>query len=124
MDGSDVKAISGLLGLVFFLCAATANAEGDSYSWCIGFAKGAGGQLRQFDKSVFSRESADTILIQKLSEFDNATSHTVKSNLIKGLADSQKCGTLAKGSEEAVACRREQRFCNRKIADAGFASIN
>jgi hypothetical protein len=124
MEGSGVKAITGLMGLVLFLSAAMANAEGDSYSWCVGFAKGVGGQLRQFDKSAFGREPGDTTLIHKLSEFDNANSSTVKSNLIKGLTDSQKCSALPKGSEEAVACRREQKYCNRKIADAGFASAN
>jgi hypothetical protein len=106
------------------LCAGSVFAEGDSYAWCVGFAKALGGQAGPAEKSAFARNSGDSALIQKLAEFDKAPAQTVKSNLIRGLNESQKCDTLTKGSDEAMSCRREQRFCSRKIADAGIGRVD
>ena len=104
--------------------AGSAFADADSYAWCVGFAKALGAQSGSSEKSAFARSPADTTLIHKLAEFDKAAVQTVKSNLIRGLNDSQKCDSLVKGSEEAMSCRREQRFCSRKITDAGIGRVD
>jgi hypothetical protein len=113
-----------ILAATLTLCVGSAFADADSYAWCVGFARALGAQSGAAEKGAFARNPADTTLIQKLAEFDKAPAPTIKSNLIRGLNDSQKCDTLPKGSEEAMSCRREQRFCSRKIADVGVTKLN
>ena len=110
-----------LLAIGLMQSPAPVFATPDSYSWCAGFSQGINSQQGLLEKGNFGLQQNDSSAIHQLAVQDGAPASAVKSRFIKGLSESQKCNIAAKGSDEAMECRKTLRICAVKMQHAALS---